>query len=176
MALFWKAPLDELANPLHTPNPAKAPWYFTGLQELLHYFPPFVAGIILPVLIVSGLFFIPFVPFFDDVTTGGLATGGFATSPDGSLRSRLSWSSLSALLIRVHAWDALLPLWIVVTLLCVAGRICRPAKRISKLAQFAIALILDHDAVPDGGCRYSPPWAHFSGVRAGPGYGPGGAR
>src|ERR1019366_5588697 len=50
-----------LASPLHTPNPAKAPWYFTGLQELLHYFPPFVAGIILPVLIVSGLFIIPFV-------------------------------------------------------------------------------------------------------------------
>src|SRR5579863_8114872 len=38
-ALFWDAPLEQLANPLLTPNPAKAPWYFLGLQELLHYSP-----------------------------------------------------------------------------------------------------------------------------------------
>jgi menaquinol-cytochrome c reductase cytochrome b/c subunit len=36
VALFWDAPLEQLANPLLTPNPAKAPWYFLGLQELLH--------------------------------------------------------------------------------------------------------------------------------------------
>ncbi|MGC2465228.1 MAG: hypothetical protein WA517_08530, partial [Candidatus Acidiferrum sp.] len=40
LSLFWDAPLEQLANPLLTPNPAKAPWYFLGLQELLHYFPP----------------------------------------------------------------------------------------------------------------------------------------
>src|SRR5580693_2045748 len=60
MALLWNAPLEQLADPLHTANPAKAPWYFTGLQELLHYFPPFVAGIILPTLIVLSLIVIPF--------------------------------------------------------------------------------------------------------------------
>src|SRR5215469_18720017 len=43
LALIWDAPLEQLANPLVTPNPAKAPWYFLGLQELLHYFPPLVA-------------------------------------------------------------------------------------------------------------------------------------
>jgi len=43
VALVWDAPLEQLANPLLTPNPAKAPWYFLGLQELLHYFPPVVA-------------------------------------------------------------------------------------------------------------------------------------
>lgn len=121
MALIWKAPLDEMANPLHTPNPAKAPWYFTGLQELLHYFPPFVAGIILPVLIVSGLFIIPFVPFFDDVSTADLCRW----ARDKSRRTitiAIVMLVLSALLIRIHAWDALLPLWIVVTLLCLAGR------------------------------------------------------
>lgn len=60
VALFWDAPLEQLANPLLTPNPAKAPWYFLGLQELLHYFPPFVAGIIIPTLVVLALIVIPY--------------------------------------------------------------------------------------------------------------------
>jgi quinol-cytochrome oxidoreductase complex cytochrome b subunit len=120
MALVWKAPLDELANPLHTPNPAKAPWYFTGLQEVLHYFPPFVAGIILPVLIVSGLFIIPFVPFFDEVRTADLYRW-VRGNAGRALTVGIGMVVLSVLLIRLHAWDATLPLWIVVTLLCVAG-------------------------------------------------------
>jgi len=121
MALIWKAPLDELANPLHTPNPAKAPWYFTGLQEVLHYFPPFVAGIFLPVLIVSGLFIIPFVPFFDGVSTADLCR--WVRGHSGrTLTIGIGMVVLSGLLIRLHAWDAMLPLWIVVTLLCMAGR------------------------------------------------------
>ena len=52
MALFFDAPLEDLADPYNTPNPAKAPWYFLGLQELLHYFPPVVAGVVLPGLVV----------------------------------------------------------------------------------------------------------------------------
>jgi hypothetical protein len=60
VSLFWDAPLEQLANPLLTPNPAKAPWYFLGLQELLHYFPPLVAGIIIPTLVVIGLIVIPY--------------------------------------------------------------------------------------------------------------------
>jgi menaquinol-cytochrome c reductase cytochrome b/c subunit len=60
IALFWDAPLEQLANPLLTPNPAKAPWYFLGLQELLHFFPPFVAGILIPTLVVIGLIVIPY--------------------------------------------------------------------------------------------------------------------
>src|SRR5215471_17207424 len=59
-ALFWDAPLEQLANPLLTPNPAKAPWYFLGLQELLHFFPPFVAGILIPTLVVLALVVIPY--------------------------------------------------------------------------------------------------------------------
>ena len=120
MALIWKAPLDELANPLHTPNPAKAPWYFTGLQELLHYFPPFVAGVILPVLIVSGLFIIPFVPFFDERTTVDLC-GWVRGKSVRTATIGVVLVALSALLIRLHAWDAMLPLWIVVVLVCMAG-------------------------------------------------------
>jgi len=60
IALFWNAPLEQLANSLVTPNPAKAPWYFLGLQELLHYFPPFVAGILIPTLVVIALVVIPY--------------------------------------------------------------------------------------------------------------------
>ena len=60
VALFWDAPLEQLANPFLTPNPAKAPWYFLGLQELLHFFPPFVAGILIPTLVVLALVVIPY--------------------------------------------------------------------------------------------------------------------
>jgi menaquinol-cytochrome c reductase cytochrome b/c subunit len=60
VALLWDAPLEELANPLLTPNPAKAPWYFLGLQELLHYFPPLVAGVLIPALVVLALIAIPY--------------------------------------------------------------------------------------------------------------------
>lgn len=60
VALLWDAPLEQLANPLVTPNPAKAPWYFLGLQELLHYFPPLVAGIIIPGLVVLAFVVVPY--------------------------------------------------------------------------------------------------------------------
>jgi hypothetical protein len=60
VSLVWDAPLEQLANPLLTPNPAKAPWYFLGLQELLHYFPPLVAGIMIPTLVVVALVVIPY--------------------------------------------------------------------------------------------------------------------
>jgi menaquinol-cytochrome c reductase cytochrome b/c subunit len=60
MALLFNAPLEELANPQHTPNPAKAPWYFLGLQELLHSFPPVVAGVLIPLLLVIALVVIPY--------------------------------------------------------------------------------------------------------------------
>ncbi len=60
MALLWDAPLEGLADPMHTPNPAKAPWYFLGLQELLHYFPPVVAGVLIPTLVIIALIVIPY--------------------------------------------------------------------------------------------------------------------
>jgi len=60
ISLFFNAPLEGVANPEHTPNPAKAPWYFLGLQELLHYFPPVVAGVLLPVLVLIALIVIPY--------------------------------------------------------------------------------------------------------------------
>jgi len=60
IALLFNAPLEGLADPSHTPNPAKAPWYFLGLQELLHYFPPVVAGVLAPALVVIALIVIPY--------------------------------------------------------------------------------------------------------------------
>jgi hypothetical protein len=60
LSLFWDAPLEGLADPMQTPNPAKAPWYFLGLQELLHYFPPVVGGVLIPTLVVLALIVIPY--------------------------------------------------------------------------------------------------------------------
>jgi quinol-cytochrome oxidoreductase complex cytochrome b subunit len=61
MGLFVNAPLEELANPNVTPEVAKAPWYFLGLQELLAYFHPTVAGVLAPSFVLVGAALIPFV-------------------------------------------------------------------------------------------------------------------
>ena len=58
---FAMAPLRQLANPNLTPNPSKAPWYFLGLQELLRYFHPMIAGITIPTFILVGLAAVPYV-------------------------------------------------------------------------------------------------------------------
>lgn len=60
IAVFFNAPLEELADPTVTPNPAKAPWYFLGLQELVHY-SAFIGGVLVPGLIVVGLIAIPYL-------------------------------------------------------------------------------------------------------------------
>ena len=54
LAIFWNAPLEEIANPVHPPNPAKAPWYFLGLQELVSY-SAFWGGVVVPALLVTAL-------------------------------------------------------------------------------------------------------------------------
>src|ERR1700704_1199286 len=60
-SILLKAPLEQPANPANTPNPSKAPWYFLGLQEMLVYFDPWLAGVVLPGLIIAGLIAIPYV-------------------------------------------------------------------------------------------------------------------
>lgn len=60
-SILINAPLREMANPGITENPAKAPWYFLGLQELLVYFDPWIAGVVLPTLIITGLIVIPYL-------------------------------------------------------------------------------------------------------------------
>jgi hypothetical protein len=60
-SIFLKAPLEQPANRAVTPNPSKAPWYFLGLQEMLVYFDPWLAGVVLPGLIIVGLIAIPYI-------------------------------------------------------------------------------------------------------------------
>jgi len=60
-SILVDAPLEEPANPTKTPNPSKAPWYFLGLQELLVYFDPWFAGVVLPSFIIVGLMVIPYI-------------------------------------------------------------------------------------------------------------------
>ena len=59
-SIFVNAPLLELANSNQTPNPSKAPWYFLGLQELLKWFHPMVAGVLLPGMVIVGLILAPY--------------------------------------------------------------------------------------------------------------------
>lgn len=65
--LFWgiglQAPLEEPASSVKTPNPSKAPWYFLGLQEMLVYYDPWMAGVVLPGMVVAGLMAIPYIDF-----------------------------------------------------------------------------------------------------------------
>jgi len=60
-SFYVDAPLRELANPGEPENPAKAPWYFLGLQEILVYFDPWYAGVVLPSIIIVGLMVIPYI-------------------------------------------------------------------------------------------------------------------
>jgi quinol-cytochrome oxidoreductase complex cytochrome b subunit len=112
VSLFWDAPLEQLANPLITPNPAKAPWYFLGLQELLHYFPPFVAGILIPTLVLIALVVIPYF----HINIDGAPVWG--VKPITRLRSvLLALVLLLAFLAFSHAWTVFVPTLLVGTFL-----------------------------------------------------------
>jgi Cytochrome b(C-terminal)/b6/petD len=115
VALFWDAPLEQLANPLLTPNPAKAPWYFLGLQELLHFFPPFVAGILIPTLVVIALIVIPYF----NVNIEGRAL--WAYRPAQHLRTILIVALiLLAFLAAFRAWTIFVPTGLVAALLAIS--------------------------------------------------------
>ena len=112
VALIWDAPLEQLANPLVTPNPAKAPWYFLGLQELLHSFPPIVAGFLIPALVVIALIAIPYFK----VNVEGKPVWG----EQASRRFGIAVSVVLALLIVMaieDAWTIVLPTVLVAGLL-----------------------------------------------------------
>jgi hypothetical protein len=112
IALFWDAPLEQLANPLLTPNPAKAPWYFLGLQELLHVFPPFVAGILIPTLVLLALIVIPYF----NVNVEGKPLWGEQASKRFTI-VLLVLIALLILLAVVDAWTIIVPTVLVAALL-----------------------------------------------------------
>jgi hypothetical protein len=110
-AILFDAPLQGIANPLETPNPAKAPWYFLGLQELLHYFPPVVAGVLMPTLVVIALVVIPYARI--NLTAGPL------WSSDRK-KTTIAVGAVTALLVALFAAFACWPI-VVPTLLLAAG-------------------------------------------------------
>lgn len=61
ISIYFNAPLEQEAALQHTPNPSRAPWYFLGLQEMLVYFDPWIAGVMLPSLIIVGLMAVPYL-------------------------------------------------------------------------------------------------------------------
>jgi len=123
IALMFDAPLEGLADPSHTPNPAKAPWYFLGLQEMLHYFPPVVAGVLAPGLVVMALIVIPY--FKVNIEADGLFL------KDRQRRFRIFYvvaTSLSLFLIAFKVYAALVPTLIIAGLMLLAAQ-CSPKSR-----------------------------------------------
>jgi quinol-cytochrome oxidoreductase complex cytochrome b subunit len=116
-ALLFNAPLEGLADPSHTPNPAKAPWYFLGLQEMLHYFPPVVAGVLAPGLVVMALVVIPY--FRVNIEADGLFL------KDRQKRLRIFYlvaGTLSLFLLFFKVYAALIPTLIMAMLMLVAAQ------------------------------------------------------
>lgn len=87
-SLVKQAPLEDIANPLVTTDPAKAPWYFVGLQELLEHMHPVLAGVLIPSVLVMFLIALPYL----DVTREGVGT--WFSSRSG--RRIVSWSAIYA--------------------------------------------------------------------------------
>lgn len=117
VALMWDAPLEGLADPMHTPNPAKAPWYFLGLQEMLHYFPPVVAGVLVPGLVVMALIVIPY--FNINIEAEGMWL------KDKARRLRIFGIVVvlfSVFLVVFHVWVALVPTLIMAALMYMAAQ------------------------------------------------------
>lgn len=90
-SLLRNAPLEEIANPNITTNPAKAPWYFVGLQELLEHMHPLVAGVVIPTILVL---FLVAIPYLDNDRT---AAGRWFTSLRG--RRITLWCALYGLIV-----------------------------------------------------------------------------
>ena len=114
ISIYFDAPLEELANPSKTPNPAKAPWYFLGLQEMLHYFPPVVAGVLLPTLIVIALIVIPY--FEINIKREGLWKSNRELT---LLILLLSVLAVSIFLWQFHVWPVLIPTWFITGLMLI---------------------------------------------------------
>lgn len=137
LAVFFDAPLEEIANPQKTPNPAKAPWYFLGLQELLHYYPPIVSGVVIPGLVVTALVVIP---YFDI----NLKREPFWRE-DRHLKLLTLWGVVAVvsflfLYTGSHpVWPIVVPLWVVAVAMSVPGVVPHERGAAAWLAQRSLA-------------------------------------
>ena len=116
ISLFFNAPLEGIADPTNTPNPAKAPWYFLGLQEMLHYFPPVVAGVLIPAVLVIALIVIPY--FNVNVEAEGVFL------KHRRLRLMVFYvaaACLSLFLLFFHVYVALIPTLVIAAFMLVAA-------------------------------------------------------
>lgn len=137
LALFFDAPLEELANPEKTPNPAKAPWYFLGLQELLHYYPPVVSGVMLPGLVVLALVV---VPYFDINLRREAFWHGHTTRKLGWVWATVAAASIVLLTTAAHpVWPVVIPLWAVAGAMTVPALWRREAGRVAWLGDRSLA-------------------------------------
>ena len=134
VSLLFDAPLEGIADPLHTPNPAKAPWYFVGLQELLHYFPPVVAGVLLPTLAVIGLVMIPY--FRINLEVVGLYERAWRR--DLTSLSILA-AAVTVLLVVYRVWPVLVPTLVVYVLVALPALPSCPAAARRRLGRVPLA-------------------------------------
>ena len=125
LALFFDAPLEGIADPTNTPNPAKAPWYFLGLQELLHYFPPVVAGVLIPGLVVTAMVVIPY--FRTNLEDRGFIEGG--SRRQMTILTTIT-TALAVFLVAWRVWAVLVPtLLLYVAMVFPSLPLCPPAWR-----------------------------------------------
>jgi menaquinol-cytochrome c reductase cytochrome b/c subunit len=116
VSLFFNAPLEGIADPTHTPNPAKAPWYFLGLQELLHYFPPVVAGVLVPTVLIVAMIVIPYFNINIE------ATGLFLVNRQKRLRIfYLIAIGMMIFLLAFHVYVAIAPTVLIAAAMIVAA-------------------------------------------------------
>ena len=94
-SILVAAPLEEPANPSVTPNPSKAPWYFLGLQEMLVYFDPWLAGVLFPTFIIIGMCAIPYM----DINKKGVGYYSFKQRRVGYFIFMYGWLVLWVYLI-----------------------------------------------------------------------------
>ncbi len=90
-SLLFDAPLQQKANPAFSPNPAKSPWYFQGIQELLLHFHPVFAVLIIPLLLLAGFILFPFINYKSE-------TGRIDFSSN-TFKHIILWSALAGLII-----------------------------------------------------------------------------
>lgn len=137
LAVFIDAPLEEIANPRKTPNPAKAPWYFLGLQELLHYYPPLVSGVLLPGLVILALVVIPYFnvnlerrAFWERRSTARL------------IKLWIAVAALSAVFLFTGSyavWPIIVPLWLVALVMSLPAVLSRNAGPVEWLRNRSLA-------------------------------------